>query len=97
MIFLTVARISFEHKGLDRAVRAFARLKKEGLADHAKWVIIGKGRDADRLSEMIRQYGLEDVIYPLGVRENPIPYMKLCDVMLLPSGMSKPMVVTEGT
>ena len=97
LIFLTVARISFEHKGLDRAVRAFARLKKEGLADHAKWVIIGKGRDADRLSEMIRQYGLEDVIYPLGVRENPIPYMKLCDVMLLPSRYEgKPMVVTEG-
>ena len=95
--FLTVARINFEHKGLDRAVKAFARLKEEGLAFRARWVVIGKGRDVGRLSEMIRQYGLEDVIYPLGARENPIPYMKLCDVMLLPSRYEgKPMVVTEG-
>ena len=46
---------------------------------------------------MIAQYGLEDTIFPLGARENPIPYMKLCDVLLLPSRYEgKPMTVTEG-
>ena len=95
--FLTVARINFKHKGLDRMVRVFARLKEEGLESRAKWVIIGKGRDAERLKDMITQYGLEDTIFPLGVRENPIPYMKLCDVLLLPSRYEgKPMTVTEG-
>ena len=34
--FITVARISFEHKGLDRAVRVFSRLKKEGILDYYK-------------------------------------------------------------
>lgn len=95
--FLTVARINFEHKGLDRAVRAFARLKDDGLSRCAKWVIIGKGRDAGRLDALIAQYGLQDIVYPIGVRENPIPYMRLCDALLLPSRHEgKPMVVTEG-
>ena len=94
---LTVARISFEHKGLDRAVRAFAQLKADGLTENVKWVIIGKGRDEQRLRELIAVYGLEDVIYLIGVRENPIPYMKSFDAMLLPSHHEgKPMVVTEG-
>ena len=93
---LTVARISFEHKGLDRAVRAFAMLRDEGLTKGVKWVIIGKGRDADRLDELIAEHELEDVIYPIGVRENPIPYMKQFDALLLPSRHEgKPMVVTE--
>lgn len=94
--FVTVARVTFEHKGIDRAVKAFARLKKEGLTDNVKWVIIGEGRDDDELLEMIKEEGLEEVIYPIGVRENPIPYLKKFDVFLLPSRHEgKPMVITE--
>lgn len=93
---VTVARISFEHKGLDRAVKAFERLKKDGLTDNVKWVIIGKGRDSEKLDDMIKEAGLEDVIYPIGVRENPIPYLKKFDAFLLPSRHEgKPMVITE--
>ena len=94
--FITVARISFEHKGLDRAVRAFSRLKKEGLIDNVRWVIIGKGRDMHSLEDMIKNEHLEDIIYPIGVRENPIPYLKKFDAFLLPSRHEgKPMVITE--
>ena len=94
--FVTVARISFEHKGLDRAVKAFSKLKKEGLSDNVRWVIIGKGRDAEKLSDMIKEEGLEDIIFPVGVRDNPIPYLKKADCFLLPSRHEgKPMVVTE--
>ena len=93
---VTVARVSFEHKGLDRTVMVFSRLKKEGLTNNVKWVIIGEGRDEDKLSDMIKEEGLEDVIYPIGVRENPIPYLKEFDVFLLPSRHEgKPMVITE--
>ena len=60
-------------------------------------MIIGKGRDEERLRELISRFELEDVIYPIGVRENPIPYMKKFDAALLPSRYEgKPMVVTEG-
>ena len=94
--FVTVARISFEHKGLDRAVKAFSRLKKEGLLNNIRWVIIGKGRDEEKLLEMIKKEDLEDIIYPVGARTNPIPYLKKADCFLLPSRHEgKPMVITE--
>lgn len=94
--FITVARISFEHKGLDRAVNAFSRLNKEGLLKNVRWVIIGKGRDEEKLQAMIKEAELEDVIYPIGVRTNPIPYLKKADCFLLPSRHEgKPMVITE--
>ncbi len=96
LTFITVARISFEHKGLDRAVRAFGKLKKEGLLENVKWLIIGQGRDMEALLSMIKEYDLENVVFPIGVRTNPIPYLKKADCFLLPSRHEgKPMVVTE--
>ena len=93
---ITVARISFEHKGLDRAAYAFSRLKKDGLLENVKWIIIGNGRDMPALEEIIRKEGLEKHIYPIGLRENPIPYLKKCDVFFLPSRHEgKPMAITE--
>ncbi|MBQ7901388.1 MAG: ChbG/HpnK family deacetylase [Clostridia bacterium] len=83
--FVTVARISFEHKGLDRGVEAFRRLRDDGLLHNVRWTIIGKGRDYEKLCSMIEEYGLGDYIFPIGVRENPIPYMKKHNAMLLPS------------
>ncbi|MBQ8526786.1 MAG: glycosyltransferase [Clostridia bacterium] len=95
--FLSVARIKFDHKGFDRAVRAFARLKSDGLLDNVKWLIIGNGSDLPALKKMIAEYELQDCIYAIGERTNPIPYMKKFDALLLPSRYEgKPMVVTEG-
>lgn len=94
--FLTVARIRFEHKGLDRAVSVFSRLNKEGLLKNVKWLIVGEGRDMPELLQMIKAEGLEEHIYPIGLKENPIPYYKQCDVFFLPSRHEgKPMVITE--
>ncbi len=94
--FLTVARISFEHKGLDRGVEVFRRLGDEGLLENVRWTIIGKGRDSENLKKMIEDNNLQEYIFPIGVKENPIPYMKKSDVLLLPSRHEgKPMVVTE--
>ena len=94
---VTVARIRFEHKGLDRAVRALGKLHQEGLADNVRWVIIGDGGDMAALKEMIHQNGLKKIVYPIGLKENPIPYLKKFDCFLLPSRHEgKPMVVTEG-
>ena len=94
--FMTVARISFEHKGFDRAVRAFAKLKEENLLENVKWVIIGDGRDMAKLNEMIEEFSLQNIIYPIGLKTNPIPYLKKADCFLLPSRHEgKPMVITE--
>lgn len=94
--FLSVARISFEHKGFDRAVKVFSRLKKDGLLENVRWTIIGDGRDMQPLLHMIEEEGLSGHIFPIGKRENPIPYMERSDVFLLPSRHEgKPMAVTE--
>ena len=95
--FVTVARISFEHKGQDRCIRVFARLCDEGLLDNVRWTIVGDGPDYDTMCSMIEEYNLGEYIFPIGVRENPIPYMKNHHALLLPSiHEGKPMVVTEG-
>ncbi|MCH5185038.1 MAG: glycosyltransferase [Oscillospiraceae bacterium] len=93
---ITVARVKFGHKGFDRGVDAFAQLKKDGLLDRVKWIIVGDGRDLPELRKRIHEEGLESVIYPIGARDNPIPYLKECDVFFLPSRYEgKPMAVTE--
>lgn len=94
-VMLTVARIDFAHKGLDRGVEIVKRLKKETGKD-IKWVIIGKGKHLEKLREMVLSEGLKDSIFTLGLIKNPMPYMKLCDILFLPSRFEgKPMVVTE--
>lgn len=96
LVLITVARISFEHKGFDRAVRVFSRLKKEGLLEGVKWLVVGEGRDEDEFFAMIESEGLSEHIFPVGVKENPIPWLKHADAFLLPSRHEgKPMVITE--
>lgn len=94
--FATVCRIVFSVKGLDRGVRAFSRLKKDGLLESFHWYIIGDGPDFMKLEEMIKDYGLNSYITLLGAQNNPFPYIKNCDVFFLPSlNEGKPMAVTE--
>lgn len=93
---ITVCRIVFYHKGLDRAVNAFKKLKDEGILDKVHWYIIGNGQDYNNLKDLIEKYNLKNYITLLGEINNPVPYVKKCDVFLLPSRYEgKPMAVTE--
>ena len=95
---VTVCRIVFIHKGLDRGLRALARLKKENLLNEKtlQWYIVGDGPDTERLYSLIDEYGLESIVYPMGKMENPMPIEAQCDVFFLPSLYEgKPMAVTE--
>lgn len=92
---LTIGRISHQ-KGYDMAMPAIARLVSEGHA--IKWYIIGDGdqTDKDMLSEIIRKYALESHVSFLGIRRNPYPYIKNCDIYLQPSRHEgKPIAVEE--
>ena len=92
---LTVGRICHQ-KGYDMAIPAIARLVS-GKND-IKWYIIGDGEaiDKENLHERIRQYGLQDRVSFLGIRQNPYPYMKACDIYLQPSRHEgKPIAVEE--
>ncbi len=97
LTFITVARVNFAAKALDRALRVFKRLKDDNLLEKVKWVIIGKGPEFDAMKALISKEQLEDTIFLLGVKKNPIPYMKKSDILFLPSKHEgTPMVVTEG-
>ncbi len=93
---VSLARIDFAHKGLDRGVRILAKLRDQGLAEGLRWVIIGKGDDQDKLVQMIAEHHLEAYVQWIGLKTNPIPYLKQAEVLFLPSLFEgKPMVVTE--
>lgn len=93
---VTTCRISFYHKGIDRALNALIRLKSQGALNGIRWYIIGDGQDFDQLSLIIEKEALQDVVIPLGYKANPFPYMAKCDVFFLPSRFEgKPMAVTE--
>ena len=94
--FVTVARVEFATKGLDRMIPVLCRLREEGLIDRVRWLIIGDGSDMPRLKQMIEASGLQEVVWPIGLRENPLPYLRLVDAFLLPSrNEGRPVVITE--
>lgn len=93
---VTVSRVDFSHKGLDRGIEAFRRLKEEGLAGRFQWVVIGDGDDLEAFQEMISENGLERLIFPLGMKPEPLPYLKQADAFFLPSRYEgKPISVSE--
>ena len=92
---VSVCRIDFNHKGLDRGIESILYLKKHGV-NNVKWYIVGDGKDNSRLQELINQNALENDIFVLGAKINPAPYMKNADAFFLPSRYEgKPMAVTE--
>lgn len=91
---VTVCRIQFSHKGLDRALNVLLNLKKQGR--NFLWHVIGDGEDFIKMRELIQKYDMEKQVILYGAKENPLPLVKQMDVFLLPSKYEgKPMVITE--
>lgn len=79
---LSIARLSVQ-KGLDLAVPAIQKLRRQGLA--VRWYIIGIGPEEAALRQMAQELGVaQDVVF-LGERANPYPFLRACDVYLQPS------------
>ena len=79
---LSVGRITPE-KGYDM-VPLITKILLDKL-HKVRFYIIGDGPSADVVRENIKKYGVEDAVYILGVKTNPYPYMKACDVYVQPS------------
>lgn len=93
---ISVCRIAFAHKGLDRGVKALAKLKGQGKIENLIWFIIGDGPDLNNLKAMVDEFGLKDYIRVLGAYTNPLNIEAKCDIFFLPSRYEgKPMAVTE--
>lgn len=94
---MSVCRINFASKALDRLVRCMIKLKDEGLSieDRIDWYIVGDGPDETNLRNMVSDSGLTN-IHLLGKQLNPYKYERLMDYFILPSKYEgKPMAVTE--
>ncbi|MCL2106123.1 MAG: glycosyltransferase, partial [Oscillospiraceae bacterium] len=102
---LTVGRFCYP-KAFDQALRICGELLALGL--NLVWYAIGFGSEAQPLRRLIEEMGLEDRFILLGQRENPYPYMKVCDLYVQPSRyegkavtvmealtLGKPVVVTN--
>lgn len=80
--FVTVARM-VPPKGYDIAVETASYLKKKGIP--FKWYFVGSGSERLHILDMIDKLQLWDDVILLGLKTNPYPYMRLCDVYVQPS------------
>lgn len=73
-----------------------------------KWYIIGFGTDENLIKEKINEFNMQDNVILLGKKENPYPYIKVCDIYVQPSRyegkavavreaqiLNKPVVITD--
>lgn len=79
---LTVGRVSPE-KGQDMIPKIVRKLNDKGYA--VRWYVIGDGPSLDRLKGLIQKENVGDRVVLLGVKNNPYPYMKACDIYVQPS------------
>ncbi len=90
---VTVARLNPE-KGFLRAIEALAPLMREHR--DLRWHIVGGGPDESAVREAVRAAGIDSQVVLFGMRNNPYPYVKAADLMLLPSiHEAAPMVYEE--
>jgi phosphatidyl-myo-inositol dimannoside synthase len=88
IVLLTISRLD-ERKGHDMVLKAIPRL----LPDYPDiiYLIVGKGREEERLREIVSENGLEDTVIFAGyVHEDQLPkYYNLCDIFVLPNRISE--------
>jgi len=87
-IILTVGRLAVQ-KGYFYLIDAIALLRQ--INDNFMVVVLGEGKLHDRLINYARKKGVSDKIHFEGFVENVVPYLKSCDMFVLPSlyeGMS---------
>ena len=70
-------------KNFDNVPEICSKILQQGLDVY--WYIIGFGPDEQLIKEKIQQFKMEDRVILLGKKENPYPYIKLCDIYVQPS------------
>lgn len=91
-IILSIGRLA-EQKGFDFAIEAARELKQRGL--DFIWYIIGSGPLEVELKKQVTEANVENYVVFLGVRENPYPYIKNCDLFVQPSRFEGKSVVLD--
>ena len=74
---LTVGRL-VKPKGYDLLLQAASILKNRNI--QFTWYIIGEGPEKTFIEHEIQINALKNNVFLLGLKENPFPYMKTCDI-----------------
>ena len=81
---LTVGRLT-QQKRYDIAIQAMALLK-EKCSVPVRWYVLGEGELRESLQQQIKDAGVEQEFILLGVKENPFPYYKNCNLYVHATG-----------
>ncbi len=82
-VFLFVGRIDESSKNFTRMINSF-KLVYEQNKNVMLW-IVGSGPDEKLLEKLVEDNNLEKAVKILGRKENPYPYIKKCDYVILTS------------
>lgn len=77
-----VARLTKE-KALERFIYVHLNLLKKGI--YHQVYVIGEGPEEEALKELVETTNLTQSFHLLGKKENPYPYLKQADIVVLPS------------
>lgn len=91
---VSIGRLA-EQKGFDWAIQA-ARILKDRKIDFS-WFILGTGALEKKLTGMINDLDVADVIQLIGARENPYPYIKNADILVQSSRYEGKSIVLDET
>lgn len=81
---LTIGRLT-EQKRYDVAIDTMALLARRSRRP-VRWYVLGEGELRKQLSSRIRRMGLGQEFRLLGVKENPFPYLRQCDLYVHATG-----------
>lgn len=79
---LSIGRFS-DAKNFDNIPDICRRITESGI--NVKWFIIGYGSDEALIRKKIEENQMQDHVIILGKKENPYPYIRLCDIYVQPS------------
>ena len=89
---LSIGRLT-RQKGYDIAIDAVKILKEKYSDIH--WWIIGAGELEEQLKKQVKDNELEEYITFLGLKANPYPYIRSCDLLVQPSRWEGKSVVLD--
>lgn len=81
--FLNVGRHDEKQKRLSRIIQASKKLKEENYK--FKVLLVGDGQDTEKYKKEVEQNQLQEYILFLGKKQNPYPYFKISDCVILSS------------
>ena len=82
IVLLSVGRFC-DAKNFDNVPDICSRLLEDGL--DVKWYLIGYGGDELLIRRKITEAGMQGRVIILGKKDNPYPYMRVCDLYVQPS------------